>query len=43
LVPAIGEQIIGDDAMSDHLFSLEQAVELFEYYQEKIAECESAG
>ena len=36
----IAQSLIGN-YRQEHLFSLKQAVELFEYYQEKIAECEA--
>ncbi|MBO0723665.1 MAG: IS110 family transposase [Blastocatellia bacterium] len=36
----IARSLIGN-YREEHLFSLKQAVELFEYYQEKIAECEA--
>ncbi len=36
----IAQSLIGNYRQK-HLFSLKQAVELFEYYQEKIAECEA--
>jgi transposase len=36
----IAQSLIGN-YRQEHLFSLKQAVELFEYYQEKIGECEA--
>ncbi len=36
----IAEPLVGN-YRREHLFALKQAVELFEYYQEKIAECET--
>src|SRR5262249_18172244 len=39
-VEEIGQSVIGN-YRQEHLFSLKRAVELFEYYQEKIAECEA--
>jgi transposase len=36
----IAQSLIGN-YREEHLFSPKQAVELFEYYQEKIGECEA--
>jgi transposase len=36
----IAQSLVGNYRV-EHLFSLKQAVELFEYYQEKIADCEA--